>query len=214
MRTLSAALVALSALSASAPAYAGYQGGPTSEGYTYVVSTWENGSADQLVRQWGTPAETFRKANGNVVYVFSKQRVTTTPVTAYTDSLGITHVNGGDVLTWSCRTEFEVNDGTVVWWTWKGNDCVAYAPAWLGIQGSTGDRGVLVEAVTDGSPARELGLRAGAVITEIDGVRVDSMEELKEVLSAHHAGDKVLVKYTFRGAGERGRVRLAVPPRD
>lgn len=49
-------------------------------------------------------------------------------------------------------------------------------------------QGVLVTAVTDGSPASRAGLKAGDVITSINGDRVDSREDL--VRGLREAGDR------------------------
>nr|MBA2460322.1 PDZ domain-containing protein [Actinomycetota bacterium] len=68
------------------------------------------------------------------------------------------------------------------------------------------DTGVLVERVGEGTPARRAGLKGGTsdvivegqsyrlggdVIVALDGRRVSSLEELREILSTHKPGDTV-----------------------
>ncbi|MCD8285063.1 MAG: Do family serine endopeptidase [Prevotellaceae bacterium] len=55
--------------------------------------------------------------------------------------------------------------------------------------------GVWVSEVTDGSAAKEAGLKEGDVITSIDGRAVGKMAELQEQLAQHKPGDKVEIGY-------------------
>jgi S1-C subfamily serine protease len=98
----------------------------------------------------------------------------------------------------------------------KSDGKVTYA--WLGIQGQsiTSDvasalgleveNGVLVAAVTQGSPAEKAGLKGGSqqsqlqgqtltaggdIITAIDGEKVEGMEDLIAIINAHKPGDTV-----------------------
>jgi S1-C subfamily serine protease len=97
---------------------------------------------------------------------------------------------------------------------------------WLGITGITitdrlaralnlpVDKGVLVVAVVQGSPAHEAGLEGGEVvvlyrgqymtiggdiITEIDGEAVESMEELAGIIASRKAGDEIEITYIRQG---------------
>lgn len=90
----------------------------------------------------------------------------------------------------------------------------AAANGLLGINGSTdfiemsdgGTRptGVVVEAIEPGSAADSAGLRNGDVITAVQGIGVDTMEELIAALRRLGAGDPVELKI------ERGGVQLEI----
>lgn len=54
--------------------------------------------------------------------------------------------------------------------------------------------GVMVRQVTEGSSAEEEGIKLYDIITEIDGVRVKSYDELVAVIDTHDVGDKVTLK--------------------
>lgn len=58
--------------------------------------------------------------------------------------------------------------------------------------GITGGRGVLVTSVTEGSPAAQAGVRAGDVITAVDGEAVDSSGELSRVINRKKEGEVAL----------------------
>ena len=58
--------------------------------------------------------------------------------------------------------------------------------------GITGGRGVLVTSVTENSPAAQAGVRAGDVITTVDGETVDSSGELARVINRKKEGEVTL----------------------
>jgi 2-alkenal reductase len=58
-------------------------------------------------------------------------------------------------------------------------------------KGALLDHGVVVQAVTPGSPAEAAGLRAGDVITEINGQRVDETTTLPSLLTHFAVNDRV-----------------------
>ncbi len=59
--------------------------------------------------------------------------------------------------------------------------------------------GVYIKQVVPGSGAYQAGLRAGDVMTHIEGKEMDAAWELGEVLSEYEPGDKVLVGYVRDG---------------
>jgi putative serine protease PepD len=72
----------------------------------------------------------------------------------------------------------------------------------LGLEVSDGEAGAVVGAVTSGSPADDAGLKAGDVVTAIDGKAVRSSAELVGAVQSHHAGDKVTLT-VHRGSSTR-----------
>lgn len=58
--------------------------------------------------------------------------------------------------------------------------------------GITGGRGVLVTAVTDDGPAAKSGVKAGDVITAIDGEEIDSPGDISRVIGKKKEGDVTL----------------------
>ncbi|MGW7289543.1 trypsin-like peptidase domain-containing protein [Streptomyces sp. NPDC054847] len=67
-------------------------------------------------------------------------------------------------------------------------------------------------AVTPGGPAAEAGVRPGDVITEVDGRRVHSGEELIVKIRAHRPGDKL--ELTLRRGGDERTVTLVLGSAD
>ncbi|WP_393078555.1 trypsin-like peptidase domain-containing protein [Streptomyces sp. LN704] len=66
--------------------------------------------------------------------------------------------------------------------------------------------------VTPGGPGARAGIRAGDVITEVDGLRVHSGEELIVRTRAHRPGDRLLL--TLRRGGGRQRITLVLGSAD
>jgi serine protease Do len=58
--------------------------------------------------------------------------------------------------------------------------------------GVSGGKGILVTAVTDDGPAAKAGVRAGDVITAVDGEAVDSPGDISRVISRKKEGDVTL----------------------
>ena len=68
--------------------------------------------------------------------------------------------------------------------------------------------GVYVDSLAAGSAAGAAGVRAGDVITKIDGQAVTSSPELLEVIGKHRPGDHVLVNVLRNGAAHEYAVTL------
>ena len=58
--------------------------------------------------------------------------------------------------------------------------------------GITGGRGVLITSVTEDSPAAKAGVRAGDVVTAVDGEQVDSSGDLSRIINRKKEGDVTL----------------------
>jgi putative serine protease PepD len=84
--------------------------------------------------------------------------------------------------------------------------------AFLGValQDATG-AGAQVSRVTANTPARRAGLRAGDVITQVDGKRIGTGDELRAAINAKSPGDAVSV--TYRRGGETHTVRVTLANR-
>ncbi|WP_200305897.1 S1C family serine protease [Streptomyces adelaidensis] len=77
----------------------------------------------------------------------------------------------------------------------------------IGDEGSSGG-----SAVTEGGPADRAGLRSGDVITEVDGQRVHSGEELIVKVRAHRSGDRL--ELTLQRGGKEQTVTLTLGSSD
>jgi len=73
------------------------------------------------------------------------------------------------------------------------------APAFLGVEvdpaAGTATGGVLISGVVAGTPAASLGLKAGDVVTALDGTAVTADTTLGSLIGRHHPGDKVTVTW-------------------
>lgn len=89
--------------------------------------------------------------------------------------------------------------------------------AFLGIQGQdisanvaeayNMPEGVYVYAVIEGSAADEAGIRQGDIITAFDGQSVSTMNQLKELMTYYHSGQKVKVTFQRLGNGYEEQVK-------
>src|SRR5690242_21822723 len=69
--------------------------------------------------------------------------------------------------------------------------------------GIAGGKGVLVTSVTDDGPAAKAGVRAGDVITAIDGEAVDSPGDISRAINRKKDGDVALTKIGRASCRER-----------
>ncbi len=86
--------------------------------------------------------------------------------------------------------------------------------AYLGItiaSASSGD-GAQVSAVKADTPASKAGLKAGDVITALDGTAVSTADDLTAKISAHQPGDKVTLSITRNGSTLKLDVTLGTRP--
>ena len=85
--------------------------------------------------------------------------------------------------------------------------------AFLGVVLDDGsENGAHVAQVRGGGPAADAGLRAGDVIMQVNGEKVDSSDELRAAINAHKPGDKVSITYTRNGQSHTAEVTLASRP--
>lgn len=86
--------------------------------------------------------------------------------------------------------------------------------AYLGVTIATvsSGSGAQVSAVKAASPASTAGLKAGDVITAIDGTAVTTADDLTAKISAHQPGDKVTLSVTRNGSTLKVDVTLGTRP--
>jgi len=86
--------------------------------------------------------------------------------------------------------------------------------AYLGVQ--IGDApnggGAQIGSVKSDSPASKAGLKAGDVVTAIDGRTVESADDLTAKMNTYKPGDKVTVTFTRNGTSQKVVVTLAARP--
>jgi S1-C subfamily serine protease len=92
----------------------------------------------------------------------------------------------------------------------EGGSIVIGQGGMLGVTTADTTAGPTIAAVVTDSPAADLGLAAGDVITAVDGTSVTSAEQLSEVIGSHDAGDRVTITWTDgSGATQSGTAALA-----
>jgi serine protease Do len=81
---------------------------------------------------------------------------------------------------------------------WLGVSVTTVTPTIQQFYNLSVDAGALIVYVSSGSPADEAGLRAGDVITKMDGEDISSSGELSLAITSHQIGDQVEIVY-YRG---------------
>ncbi len=84
--------------------------------------------------------------------------------------------------------------------------------AFLGVVTSPGARGAEVQSVTPGSPAADAGLRAGDVITGVDGHRVLEPQDVSEAVNGRKPGDGMDLEVSRGGERRTFHVELDKRP--
>ena len=74
------------------------------------------------------------------------------------------------------------------------------APPYLGAMPEYGDPSIMVvEATIPGSPAEKAGIKAKDQFIELDGTKVESLQDYSDRLRAHRAGDEITLKIVREG---------------
>jgi putative serine protease PepD len=68
--------------------------------------------------------------------------------------------------------------------------------------------GAEVRSVVGGSPASSAGLKAGDVVTEVDGRRVTDAESMTATIREHSSGDKISISYQRGGSEQTAEVTI------
>jgi putative serine protease PepD len=84
--------------------------------------------------------------------------------------------------------------------------------AYLGVTSSPHPDGAEIQGVTPGSPAQSAGLRAGDVITGVDGRDVSEPEDVSQAIDQLEPGDEVVVEVSRDGESRTMTVELAERP--
>lgn len=109
-------------------------GGCATEGkYQRALDTWKGSAELDLIRSWGAPQQVY-ESDGHKFLVFSNNRNVVMPGvsptyqtnfvgnTAYTTGYGGSPAMNLDLF---CTTTFEVVDGKIYNWSYRGNDCTS-----------------------------------------------------------------------------------------
>ena len=86
--------------------------------------------------------------------------------------------------------------------------------AYLGIQvgDSTTTPGAQVTSVVSGSPADKGGMKAGDVVTAINGTTISNSDDLTGAVSAHKPGDAITVTVNRNGSSKTLKITLGIRP--
>lgn len=99
--------------------------GATTENYSKICKTWLGSDINRLIMSWGTPSNEYTMPNGNKIYtwLWVGGSIVTVNYSRYLDMIS------ADKVTYYCKTEFTADKtGTIIWWHWQGNRCVAEDP--------------------------------------------------------------------------------------
>ena len=82
----------------------------TTAGYQKIVDSWMGAKESKIIEAWGVPDNVYQLNETDKVFTYNDS------------SQGII---SGNVVTFSCRTDFTVRNGVIVDWKFKGNKCNA-----------------------------------------------------------------------------------------
>jgi putative serine protease PepD len=84
--------------------------------------------------------------------------------------------------------------------------------AYLGVSLDGNAEQARIAEVRSGAPAADAGLKAGDVVTEIDGSSIGSADELQSVIGAKKPGDTISITYVRGGQSHTVKVKLSARP--
>lgn len=88
------------------------------------------------------------------------------------------------------------------------NGKVEHAKLGVTLEDSTNNKGAVVKSVEDGTSAASAGIKAGDVITEFDGEKIETATDLVYAVNGHLVGDTVEMKYERDGQESTANVTL------
>jgi hypothetical protein len=111
----------------------GLMGCATTEKYEALLQTWIGSEEIDLVRSWGPPDQVYEVQDRKFIVYHSQRSVYipgTSPSysTSFIGNQAYTTQSGGSpgrTVDMRCATTFELKDGIIVRWSWKGNDCTS-----------------------------------------------------------------------------------------
>ena len=83
---------------------------------------------------------------------------------------------------------------------------------YLGVQSTYSARGLSIDRVLRGSPASKAGLRAGDIVTHIDGEKIESGHAFSSTIAGKSPKDKLNFSIRRRGAEKKIQVTLGRRP--
>lgn len=109
----------------------------TTANYEAILQTWIGSTEMDLISKWGPPQQVYEATGGVKYLTYQDSRSGYVPGTSptyyttynnYTNTATTTSVGGssGYSYTKSCQTTFEIRNGYITSWRWKGNACRAY----------------------------------------------------------------------------------------
>lgn len=98
-------------------------------------------------------------------------------------------------------------------WSFSGNGNPSFFSvdsnrAMLGVVTDADDKGAKITTVNKNSAADKAGLKAGDIITKVDGKKVEDAEDVSGAVRAHKPGDKVTINYLRDGKEEKTTAAL------
>lgn len=93
-------------------------------------------------------------------------------------------------------------------WMMENNDGVGEERAFLGVMTEGSSNGARVEQVTENSAAAKAGIKAGDVITKLDGKEIFDHEQLSKGISEKKPGDEVTITYKRDGREHKATAKL------
>lgn len=106
----------------------------TTEKYEGMLQSLIGSTEHDLIRQWGPPQQAYDAGGGVKYLTYQDARqgylpgtssTSTTTYNPYTNTATTTKSGGSPAQFYdlSCQRIFEIQDGYVASWRWKGNDC-------------------------------------------------------------------------------------------
>jgi serine protease Do len=117
--------------------------------------------------------------------------------------VNVNTIKGARVRTWNNRGNnfsFDTNNMTL----FGENENRAF----LGVVTEGNDKGAEIQSVTEESAAEKAGLKKGDVITNIDGKKIDDMDDVTDAIHAHKPGDKVSITFLRDGKEQKVTAEL------
>jgi serine protease Do len=167
----------------------------------YKVKDDKNDSGVQsitITRTANLDGKTVIEIDGNKVKVNGKDASDNKDV-----QVNVNTIKGAHVRNWSnhgANFSFDTNNMTLM-----SDD---ENRAFLGVVTEGEDKGAEIQSVTKESAAEKAGLKKGDIITNIDGKKIDDMDDVTDVIHDHKPGDKVPITFLRDGKEQKVTAEL------